>query len=53
MLRNITAAAERAGRPAPRIETGALAHARTAVGNPSMPAQLDMTVTTKRSTRVV
>jgi hypothetical protein len=36
-----------------RIETGALTHARTAVGNPSMPAQLDMTVTTKRSTRVV
>jgi hypothetical protein len=35
-----------------RIETGALAHARTAVGNPAMPAQLDMTVTTKRSTRV-
>lgn len=36
-----------------RIETGALTHARTAVGNPSMPAQLDMTVTTKRSPRVV
>jgi hypothetical protein len=35
-----------------RIETGALTHARTAVGNPAMPAQLDMTVTTKRSTRV-
>jgi len=35
-----------------RIETGALSHARTAVGNPAMPAQLDMTVTTKRSTRV-
>jgi hypothetical protein len=35
-----------------RIETGALTHARTAVGNPSMPAQLDLTVTAKRSTRV-
>jgi|SRR5271170_850469 len=35
-----------------RIETGALAHARSAVGNPSLPAQLDLTVTTKRSTRV-
>jgi hypothetical protein len=35
-----------------RIETGALTHARIAVGNPAMPAQLDMTVTTKRSTRV-
>jgi hypothetical protein len=35
-----------------RIETGALAHARTAVGNPSMPAQLDLTVTTRRATRV-
>ncbi len=35
-----------------RIETGALTHARSAVGNPSLPAQLDLTVTTKRSTRV-
>lgn len=35
-----------------RIEAGALTHARTAVGNPAMPAQRDMTVTTKRSTRV-
>jgi hypothetical protein len=35
-----------------RIETGALTHARSAVGNPSLPIQLDLTVTTKRSTRV-
>jgi hypothetical protein len=35
-----------------RIETRALTHARTAVGDPSLPAQLDLTVTTKRSTRV-
>jgi len=35
-----------------RIETRALTHARTAVGNPSLPTQLDLTVTTKRSTRV-
>jgi hypothetical protein len=35
-----------------RIETGALTHARSAVGNSSMPAQLDLTVTRKRSTRV-
>jgi hypothetical protein len=35
-----------------RIETTALTHARSAVGNPSLPAQLDLTVTTKRSTRV-
>jgi hypothetical protein len=35
-----------------RIETRALAHARSAVGNPSLPTQLDLTVTTKRSTRV-
>ena len=35
-----------------RIETAALTHARSAVGNPSMPIQLDLTVTTKRSTRV-
>jgi hypothetical protein len=35
-----------------RIETGALTHARSAIGNPSLPTQLDLTVTTKRSTRV-
>ena len=35
-----------------RIETSALAHARSAVGNPSLPAQLDLTVTTKQSSRV-
>jgi hypothetical protein len=35
-----------------RIETGALSHARSAVGNPSMPVQLDLTVTTRRSSRV-
>ena len=35
-----------------RIETGALTHARTAVGDPSLAAQLDLTVTTKRSARV-
>jgi hypothetical protein len=35
-----------------RIETGALTHARVAVGNPSLPTRLDLTVTTKRSTRV-
>jgi hypothetical protein len=35
-----------------RIETNALAHARTAVGNPSLAAQLHLTVTTKSSTRV-
>lgn len=35
-----------------RIETGALTHARTAVGDPSLPTQLDLTVTTRRSTRV-
>jgi hypothetical protein len=35
-----------------RIETAALTYARSAVGNPSMPTQLDLTVTTKRSTRV-
>jgi hypothetical protein len=34
-----------------RIETGALTHARSAVGNP-LPIQLDLTVTTKRSARV-
>jgi hypothetical protein len=35
-----------------RIETSALTHARSAVGNPSLPIQLDLTVTTKRPTRV-
>jgi hypothetical protein len=35
-----------------RIETGALTHARAAVGNPSLPTRLDLTVITKRSTRV-
>jgi hypothetical protein len=35
-----------------RIETGALTHARAAVGNPSLATRLDLTVTTKRSTRV-
>jgi hypothetical protein len=35
-----------------RIETGALTHARTAVGSPSMPIQLDLTVTTRRAARV-
>jgi hypothetical protein len=35
-----------------RIETGALTHARSTVGNPALPAKLDLTVTTKRSTRV-
>ena len=31
---------------------GALAHARAALDRPDLPAQLDLTVTTKRSTRV-
>jgi hypothetical protein len=35
-----------------RIEAGALSHARAAVGNPALPTRLDLTVTTKRSTRV-
>ena len=35
-----------------RIETSALTHARSAVGSPSLPAQLDLTVTTKQSSRV-
>jgi hypothetical protein len=34
------------------IESGALAHAREAVGNPSMPIHLDLRVTSKRATRV-
>ena len=35
-----------------RIETGALTHARSALGDPSLAVQLDLTVTTKRSARV-
>ena len=35
-----------------RIQTSALAHARAALDRPDLPAQLDLTVTTKRSTRV-
>ncbi len=35
-----------------RIETGALAHARTALNKPALRTQLDLTVSTKRSTRV-
>ncbi len=35
-----------------RIETEALTHARSAIGNPALPAQLDLTVTTKRYARV-
>lgn len=35
-----------------RIEAGALTHARLALGNPALPAQLDLTVTTKQSSRV-
>ena len=35
-----------------RIETGALAHARSSVGDSSLPTQLDLTVNTRRSTRV-
>src|SRR5579875_1269937 len=35
-----------------RIEAEALTHARCAVGDMSLPAQLDLAVTTKRSTRV-
>ncbi len=35
-----------------RIESGALRHARTAVGNLALPAQLDLTVTTRPSARV-
>ncbi len=34
-----------------RIETGALTNARTAVGDPALPAQLDLTVTTRPSAR--
>lgn len=35
-----------------RIETGALTHARMSTGNPELPIQLDLTVTTKGSARV-
>jgi hypothetical protein len=35
-----------------RIETEALTHAREALGNMSLPIQLDLTVTTRRATRV-
>lgn len=35
-----------------RIQTGALAHARATLDRPDLPAQLDLTVTTKRSSRV-
>ncbi len=35
-----------------RIETGVLTHARSAVGDSSLPTQLDLSVTTKRSARV-
>jgi hypothetical protein len=35
-----------------RIETEALTHARTALDNPDLAVQLDLTVTTRRATRV-
>lgn len=35
-----------------RIETGALTHARAAIGDPSMPITLNLNVTTQRSARV-
>jgi hypothetical protein len=35
-----------------RIETEALTHARQALGNMSMPTQLDLTITDRRATRV-
>jgi hypothetical protein len=35
-----------------RIESGARTHARGAVSNPSLPTQLALTVTAKRSARV-
>lgn len=35
-----------------RIESGALTHARAAVGDRAFPAQLDLTVTTRHSARV-
>ncbi|MEP7022442.1 MAG: alkaline shock response membrane anchor protein AmaP [Actinomycetota bacterium] len=36
-----------------RIEAGAITHARLSIGNPAMPAQLDLTVTSRRPARVV
>jgi hypothetical protein len=35
-----------------RIETEALTHARTALDNPALPVQLNLTVTTRRASRV-
>ena len=35
-----------------RIETEALTHARQALGNLSLPAQLDLTITARRASRV-
>jgi hypothetical protein len=35
-----------------RIETDALTHARTALGDPALAVQLDLTVTTRRASRV-
>lgn len=35
-----------------RIEDCALTHARTSIGNPALPVQLDMTVTSRCATRV-
>jgi hypothetical protein len=35
-----------------RIETGALTHARSALDNPSLPVRLNLTVTTRRASRV-
>jgi hypothetical protein len=35
-----------------RIETEALTHARQALGNMALPTQLDLTITTKRASRV-
>ena len=35
-----------------RIETGALTHARQALGNMKLPTQLDLTITSKRTSRV-
>ena len=36
-----------------RIETGALTHDRQALGNMTLPTQLDLTITSKRASRVV
>jgi len=35
-----------------RIETGALTHARQALGNMALPTQLDLTISTKKASRV-